>query len=222
MFLLNTNQRAVIFANGRLEKAETVAAHIQQGDLLLAADGGARHMQRLGLQPHVLVGDFDSLDENEVAALHSAGVEIVRHPARKDYTDLELALHYAAGRDCREAVVFGALGGRWDQTLANLLLPAAPRLEEIEILLVDGLQRISLLRGGQNRTLHGQPGETVSLIPIGGKACGIHTHGLEYPLHGEDLLFGTTRGISNTLLASQAVVSLGSGLLLVVQSPETV
>lgn len=219
---METYQRAIIFANGRLDQPEFISGHLREGDLLIAADGGSRHMQRLDLQPHVLIGDFDSLSPQEIDTLQAAGVQILRHPAHKDYTDLELALLYAARQGAREALVFGALGGRWDQSLANLLLPAAPDLEHIEIHLVEGLQQISLLRGGHTRRLQGQPGETISLIPIGGAACGIHTQGLEYPLDGEDLHFGTTRGISNTLLSSQASVSLQSGLLLVVQSPETV
>lgn len=218
----------MIVANGRLEHPQEITAHLQPGDLLIAADGGARHLQKAGLLPHVLIGDFDSLEAGEVQALVDAarqphpGLIVVKHPARKDYTDLELALRYAAQVGMRHALVFGGLGGRWDQSLANLLIAAAPGLERLEITLVDGAQRISLLRGGQRRTLHGQPGETVSLLPVGGEAGGIHTQGLEYPLHGEDLHFGATRGISNTLLAAQAQVSLQRGLLLVVQAPEDV
>lgn len=216
---MHTHRRAIIIANGRLDRPEEVAAHLQPGDLLIAADGGARRLQEAGLLPHVLIGDFDSLDAAQVHELEEAGVKVVQHPARKDYTDLELALRYVAHSDLRHVLIFGGLGGRWDQSLANLLIAAAPGLERLEVELVDGQQRICLLRGGQRRTLHGQPGETVSLIPVGGEAGGVYTQGLEYPLHGEDLHFGATRGISNTLLAAQATVSLQRGLLLVVQAP---
>jgi thiamine pyrophosphokinase len=219
---LDAYRRAIIVANGRLERPQEIADHLQPGDLLIAADGGARHLQKASLLPHVLIGDFDSLEAGELQALEHSGVKVVQHPARKDYTDLELALRYAAQNGMRHALVFGALGGRWDQSLANLLIAAAPGLEHLEVALVDGAQRISLLRGGQRRTLHGQPGETVSLLPVGGEAVGIHTQGLEYPLHGEDLHFGATRGISNTLLAAQAQVSLQRGLLLLVQAPANV
>lgn len=217
-----TARRAIIFANGRLDDPQDVRKYLEPADLLVAADGGARHCQAAGLQPHILVGDFDSLTEAEAAAMQAAGVQVVRHPARKDYTDLELALQVAAQAGCRQALVFGALGGRWDQSIANLLLPAAPGLEALDVRLVDGPQQIALLRSGQSRRITGRPGETVSLIPIGGDAGGVSTSGLEFPLQGEDLLFGATRGISNQLVAEHASVSLERGLLLVLQSPAEV
>jgi thiamine pyrophosphokinase len=208
--------RAVIFANGTLGDPESARALIQPGDLLIAADGGSRHLQQTGLLPSVLIGDFDSLEETELEKYRAAGVEIIQHPAQKDFTDLELALQYAQRRGAAEVLVLAALGARWDQTLANLLLPASPELDSCRIVLIDGPQEIRLLRGGDTLQVRGRPGDTVSLIPLAGDALGVTTQNLEYPLREEKLVFGETRGVSNVMLGDQASVHVEGGLLLCV------
>ena len=170
--------RAVIIANGPL----TQEPKFSSDDLLIAADGGARHCLELGLSPQVVIGDMDSLTAVEIKSLESAGSQIIRHPARKDFTDLELALSYAVERGADPVLVYAALGARWDQTLANLLLPAAKEFASTRIRLVDGAQEIQLLRGGELLEITGSPGDTVSLVPVVGDASGITTEGLEYAL----------------------------------------
>jgi len=214
--LLSPTQRAVIFANGVLDHPESARHALRPDDLVIAADGGARHCRQLGLQPAILIGDFDSLDESELAFLQAGGTEVIRHPQRKDYTDLELALRHAHSIGIENVLVFAALGRRWDQTLANLLLPAASDLVGMSIRLEDGPQEVMLLRGPGQLRLQGQSGDTVSLIPLGGDAQGVSTDGLEYPLLGETLYFGATRSLSNVLLGELAEVGLREGLLLCV------
>ncbi len=208
--------RAIIFANGELNHPEAARLALQPGDVLVAADGGARHCRQLGLAPSILIGDFDSLDEDELTYYQTTGTEIIRHPQRKDHTDLELALRHAYSLGIKEALVFAALGKRWDQTLANLLLPAAADLAGMAIRMADGPQEVMLLRGPGQLILQGQPGDTVSLIPLGGDAHGVSTDQLEYTLSGETLFFGATRGLSNVLLDKAAEVRLKDGLLLCV------
>lgn len=207
-------KRALIFANGEFNHPETVREYLRNDDLLIGADGGTRHLQALGLTPDVLIGDFDSLSPDMIASLKMQGVETIRHSDHKDYTDLELALRLAAERGVKQALVFGAVGARWDQTLANLLLPAAAGLDQVEIRLIDGPQEVALLSGGGSIQIHGHAGDTFSLIPIGGDAVGITTENLEYPLDGDTLNFGETRGVSNVLLAEKGSVSLQKGSLL--------
>jgi thiamine pyrophosphokinase len=206
--------RAVIFANGKMDNPDKARAQVNPGDLLIAADGGALHCLGLGLTPDLVIGDFDSLQQGDLEVLKSRGSELIRYPARKDYTDLELALQHAVQRGAEDILIIAALGARWDQTLANLLLPAAAALQETCITLIDGPQEIRLLRGPDRLELLGQPGETVSLVPIGGPSINITTQGLEYPLNGETLEFGSTRGISNVMLAEEISIDLQQGLLL--------
>jgi thiamine pyrophosphokinase len=211
-------KRAIIFANGELRRPPAAWLARQPGDLLIAVDGGARHCQSLGLRPDVVIGDFDSLEPNDLARLRFAGATLIQHPARKDETDLELAFQHARAVGVEEIIVLGALGARWDMTLANLLLPAQPGYAGVGVRLVDGGQEIALLRGGESLGLRGRAGDTISLIPLSAEARGITTTGLEYPLQDETLFFGSSRGVSNTLLGEQAQVRLGTGILLCVKT----
>lgn len=208
------NNRAIIIANGPLKEAQSARRVIQEGDLLIAADGGARHCLNLGLIPDILIGDFDSLNQDELATLQSTGVQVIRHPAKKDYTDLELAVRHAVSLGFTEIQVIGALGARWDQTIANIFLPANNDLSGIRMRMIDGNQEVTLMRDEDQLTVHGKAGDILSLIPLGGDALGVTTQGLEYALNRETLYFGATRGISNVLLNQTAKIHLRAGYLL--------
>lgn len=201
---------AVISANGTLEADGRLRALWREADLRIAADGGARNARlHLELAPHVLIGDLDSLDPETAAWLPEA-VECLRFPTSKDQTDLELAVDLAAARGAEEVAILGALGGRIDQMLGNILLLArAPRVR-----LADHAADLWLVRG--ETAIAGRTGDTVSLIPLSPAAEGIETEGLLYPLRGETLRLGSTRGISNELVDPEARVRLARGLLLVV------
>ncbi len=206
--------RAVIIASGSLTHADLDRAHLRPDDWLIAADGGVHNCRALGVVPRTLIGDFDSLSASELETYRQQQVEVLAYPARKDATDLELALHLSVARGAQEVLILGALGKRWDQTFANFLLPAAPGLEGLSIRLLDGPQEIIPLRAGHSLEISGHPGDTVSLIPLSGDAFGITTEGLEFPLSNGTLTFGSTLGVSNTLVSRRASITLGQGLLL--------
>jgi thiamine pyrophosphokinase len=212
--------RAVIFGNGELGQPELLHEQLRPDDLLVAANGGLRHCRALGLTPAVLVGDMDSLAEQEVLSAEEAGAQVLRHPSRKDQTDLELAARMALERGATELLVIAGLGRRWDQTLANLLLAAHPMLQRTGLTFLDGRQRITAVRG--QMTLHGQIGDTVSLVPLAGEARGVTTLGLEYPLQDGVLAIGSSLGVSNVLVAPRAVVSVREGILLCIHEPKSV
>jgi thiamine pyrophosphokinase len=187
---------------------------IQPGDILLAADGGTRHILALGLMPSLVIGDLDSLTDDEHRRLDAAGTEILRVPRDKNETDFEMALQVAVESGYGEILVVAALGNRLDQTLGNLALLTNPSLVGLNIQLDDGEQQACFAR--TKARVEGQPGDIVSLIPWGGDVTGVVTDGLRWPLLGETLFPYKTRGISNELLGETASVSLESGLLLII------
>jgi len=211
---LSIQPRAIIFANGKLGDPTTVRKRILPGDLIVAADGGAGNCLKLSLNPDILIGDFDSIDPEQLQRLQQGGTQIIRHPARKDYTDLELALQHVQALGLTHCLVFAGLGARWDQTLANLLLPATVELSQVRIDFIDGNQELTVLRTGDRHEILGRSGDTVSLIPLNADVHGVSTEGLEYPLADERLVFGATRGVSNVLVGEHALVSVREGLLL--------
>jgi thiamine pyrophosphokinase len=213
-------QRVVVLANGEIDDYAILRARLAEWDDLqtIAADGGSRHAARLDLRIDTVVGDLDSLDPELRASLDAAGARLEVHSTHKDETDLELALIDATQRGAEQIIVLGALGGRLDMTLANVLLLLHPELAATHIELWNGSQTAWLIRPpGDN--IAGAPGDTLSLIPLTGDAEGVITQGLEYPLNDERLAFGKARGISNVFTAGRVHVSLRSGILMVVHTP---
>lgn len=210
--------RTVIFANGCLPDLESARALLRPDDMLIAADGGARHLLEMGLLPVMLVGDLDSLEAASLAQLEAAGVEIRRYPTDKDETDLELALRCALERDSNSILIVGALGGRLDQTLANLWLLTDPAFEGLDLRLDDGAEEAFFCR--KQAEVRGRSGEVVSLIPWSGPVEGVVTQGLQWKLSGETLHPHQARGVSNRMLGETACVEIRSGLLLIVHRRE--
>ncbi len=215
-----THKRAWIFANGELANPEALRGLIDPGDFLVAADGGLHHMRRLGLLPGLVIGDLDSLERAEIAQLETERVPVERHPVHKDETDLELTVEAVLRAGYTQIFIVGALGGRLDMTLANIFLLALPGLAGVDARLEDGVEEVFLIRPvpGEGRTILGQPGDGVSLLPWGGPARGIRTGGLYYPLRGETLYPERTRGVSNVMVDPQAQVSLEEGLLICIHN----
>ena len=196
--------------------------------LVLAADGGARHADPLGLRVDRWVGDGDSLDAASLDALRSAGVDIELVAAAKDESDTELAVRSAVDAGADRLVILGALGGpRLDHALANIGLLALPRLVGISACLLHPTARVRLVsgpgaRGGPVRCdLSGAVGGLVSLLPQGDGVAGVTTHGLAYPLTDEPLPAGPARGLSNVRVAPDASLTIRSGRLLIVEGPAT-
>jgi thiamine pyrophosphokinase len=213
--------RAVIFLNGYVTDYQALARHLKSDDYLICADGGTTHCLALHLRPHVVVGDLDSTALNVIQELARQGTIIERHPIEKDQTDLELAVVRALREGADNILLLGALGGRLDQMLANVLLLAQSEWP-VPISLAEGPQIARLMRDGETLTLDGQSGDTVSVIPISRAVTGITYSGLVYALEDVTLELGTTRGISNVMAQPRATIQIGSGLLLVIHTQRQV
>lgn len=211
--------KALVFANGKKKDGTMVRRAIADSEtaLIIAVDGGATIAWHYQKQPSVVIGDMDSLSETELAALKAQGAELHIYPPEKNETDLELGLLYAAKRGATWIRIIGAIGGRFDQMLANVYLLALSELHGVDIALVAGEQEIRLLHAG-NHQINGDRGDTISLIPVSGDVSGISTQNLKYPLKNETLRFGPARGISNVMEAEHAEVTIVNGLLLCIHT----
>jgi thiamine pyrophosphokinase len=207
--------RAIIVCNGYLEQGERHDQWVRPGDLVIAADGGAALALQLGLRPQVVIGDMDSLPEQLRVSLQEGGCEFVRYPMHKDETDTELAMRYALQRGAQEMILLGATGRRLDHALANILLLGMPELIGLQARIVSGDTEIWLLR--DSLEIEGQPGDIVTLLPLGQDVVGVSTEGLEYVLQNDTLCFGPARGVSNVMTSTHARVTLRHGLLLVLR-----
>ncbi len=207
----------VVVANGRFTHEERLLSIVEAADAIVAADGGANWLAAQQKTPDVLVGDMDSVSADLLAALEQCTCRIIRHPTHKDETDTELALREALALGARQITLLGALGGRTDHSLANILLLAMPELRVADARIFDGTSYLSVIH--EAAILHGQVGDILSLLPIAGDAEGVATEGLEYPLREETLPLGPARGVSNVFLQTTARITLRKGKLLAVHTP---
>ena len=208
--------RTVIFANGVLNRPERLRRHLQPTDRIICADGGARHALALGLTPDVVVGDLDSLEPAVQKELRAAGVRFETYPARKDETDLELAIHLAIAEGATEIDLVAVLGGRLDQSLANLMLLTRPEWAAVQLRAIEGDEIAWPGRADETITIAGKPGDTLSLVPLTHRVTGVTLEGVEWPLHQATLRLGSTLTISNVLTASTARLYLEEGLVLII------
>lgn len=206
----------LIFANGVLDEVAWLRPYLAQATAVWAADGGSRHLFRLNHLPDKVIGDMDSLETAVRDWVLAANIPFIQHPAEKDETDLELALLLAAEQDAAEIWLFGLLGGRLDQMMANILLLSHPALRDKRVKLITPNEHAWLVRS--HSEIVGQVGDLVSLIPLAGDAQIGNTSGLAWPLQDETLAFGLARGVSNRLTATKATISVNSGLLLCVHT----
>ncbi len=208
--------RIVIFANGTLVEPDLLRSQISPTDRIYCADGGTQNALALGLTPQAIIGDLDSLSSDLVSRLESEGVAVHRHPTRKDQTDLELAFQKAVDEHPDEILLVTALGGRLDQMLANILLLTRPEYAPVRLTLADGPHRAMLVRANEKASISGQPGDTLSLIPLTPTVRQVNFVGVEWPLEQATLSLGSTWSVSNVLVEQQATVQIGEGLLLLV------
>jgi thiamine pyrophosphokinase len=212
--------RVVVVSSGDL--AHDDGHWLDEAGLVIAADGGAMWLDAIGRRPDVLVGDLDSTDPVLVDRLADAGVRIERHPVDKDASDTELAITAAIDAGGDEIVLLGAAGGaRLDHELANLLLLTDASLRGHDLRVVRGPTLVRAVHGGHQLALAGDVGDLVSLLPLGGDAVGVTTHGLRWPLDDATLVMGRSRGLSNEITTLPASVVLMRGTLFVIETTST-
>ncbi len=190
---------------------------LQRAQLMIAADSGANALRKVKVVPHCVVGDFDSLHAVTRRWLKKADPPVEMHhlPQQKDETDLEAALLLAVARGADPIDIIGAIGGRLDHTLANITMLLMEELRGRCVRLLGVTQEVRVVRGGEHYTLHGQPHDTVSLLPLPPAAHGITLEGFYYPLHDATLYASHARGVSNILTQPTGHIRVGEGSLLV-------
>ena len=197
-------KRCVIFCAAGFDG---LALPIDTDDLVIAADGGLRHTQAIGITPTLILGDFDSLGYTPDESLV--------FPVEKDDTDAMLAAREGLRRGCDEFYFYGSLDGkRLDHTVANFqtLQFLADRGATGYLIGADYL--VTVVKNGTLRFPAGATG-IVSLFCLGADARGVTLEGLKYPMQGGTLTAGFPLGVSNHFIGTDATVSVRDGSLLV-------
>lgn len=189
-----------------------------RADLVVAADSGLHLATSLGWSPGLVIGDMDSVDPGALAHAVASGAEVRRHPVDKEATDLELALETVLAEEVDSVTVVGSDAGRMDHLIGGVLTLAAPRFSRMRVDAWLGGVHVCVVRDA--RQIMGRPGDPVSLLAVNGAARGVRTSGLRWPLYGELLEPGTSRGVSNEFLDDVAHVSIDDGCVVVVVPEE--
>lgn len=206
----------VILCGGRITDYTFMRKYLNGADLVISADSGARHCKGFDVVPDLLVGDFDSVSDDDYMGLKSAGVETVQFPVEKDMTDSELAIDIALEKGCSRVILLGALGTRLDHSVSNLFLLKKLLDRGTEGILADENNEARLI--DSSLTLERELNLFVTLLPIGGSAKGVTTQGLYYPLKNAALEVGSSWGVSNRFSSGKATVTIQEGTLLVILS----
>ena len=186
---------------------DSLAEPIDSGDLVIAADGGLRHAQALGLTPDVILGDFDSLGYVPRGAAVFA--------VEKDDTDAMLAIRHGLEQGLRRFVIYGGLdGSRLDHTLANFQSLQYLAEHDAAGYLVGERYLATVARKETLSFAAGAEG-ILSVFCLGADAEGIRLTGLKYPLEDGTLTSGFPLGVSNHFVGEKAEISVKNGSLLV-------
>lgn len=200
--------KAVIISAGSIVDYEYTKSFINEGDFVICADGGLHHAKKMGAQPNLTVGDFDSY-KGEVTG------EVKKFNPEKDYTDTDLAVKEAIGRGYKEIVLLGATGTRLDHTLANIGVLEFIALSGGKGYIVNENNIITVIR--ENTTIKPENGWHLSLIPIG-KVKGVTLKNLKYSLDDYDLKFSESLAVSNEFTDKDAQIEIKEGSLIVILS----
>lgn len=204
------------FALRFLEKKKTENKKLR----LIAADKGLEFFQKTGLEPDVVVGDFDSLSaEGKVFLGKLEKTRIYRLKPEKDDSDTQSAVNLAMADGAKKILILGATGSRLDHVLANLGLLSMAKSKGADIVLLDGNNYITLITSGTRLKKEEQFGRFVSFFPVGGPVTELTLKGFKYPLTGHKLTVedsGLT--VSNEIIEETAVVTFAQGSLLMIMS----
>jgi thiamine pyrophosphokinase len=210
--------KCVIIANGDLEYTRDIISIIKAAQLIICADGGARHLKALNILPHVMIGDFDSIRPEDKAFFKEKQVKTLAFPSKKDHSDSALCVSWALDNHATDITLLGATGTRLDHTLANIFLLKSLALQHIPARIINKNNEIHVVTDFIE--LKGHPGDLVSILPISEKVTGITLKGLAYPLHHATIEMGSSLGISNFFKETVATVSIKDGTLIVTKSKD--
>lgn len=204
---------AVIFAGGVIKCTNFIdIREIKSADLIICADRGYAYAQALGIIPDIVMGDFDSYD-GEVAC----GCEMYRSIPEKDDTDTLLAVKTAIERGCTEIRLYGALGARFDHAFANIQTLLYAHRNGCRMTIIDEKNEITVHGAGEFRYAY-REGWYFSVFALTDTAIIGSFSGVKYPLKNYSMTTEYPIGVSNEIIADEAVLRVDSGIILAVRS----
>ena len=206
---------ALIIAAG--DKPSGMAKELVQGswDLIICADGGAKHALDLAVTPDLIVGDFDSLPKIVLETYRKRDIECLRVAAEKDFTDMEFAIEQALLRGAKQITIAAADGGEFDHELANYFLLAKFSSTDCEMRIITSLHEATVI--AQEKIIFGSRGEKFSLLALSPLVNGLTIAGAKYNVENFCLAFGSSRATRNEFLEAKVKIKIKTGMLLCIK-----
>jgi len=205
-------KKCLILANGK-PPTKDVIKYLMKHDYstLFCADGGANAAMKMGLLPHYIIGDLDSI-RSETVNYYFGKTEIVKLNRQND-TDVEKCLKSALKKRFDEAILLGVTGDRLDHTFCNLGI-VIKYFSKIRIKIIAENSLLTAIKGSHK--IKTFPGETISIYGIDDKTK-IVSRGLKYQLNKITLPFGRKESTSNIALGSEIILKVQDGIIFVIR-----
>ena len=206
----------LVITNGVIESTDDLVDLIEKHESIICADGAVRYLRSVKRLPSHVIGDMDSINDDDLRWIEDHDVPIILFDTKKNYTDTELAVRYALENGSRIITLTGTLGGRLDHSLGNVYLLVLMAEQGCDGIIVETNTEVRLIT--KRVSLNWKIGETVSFVPISKEVEEVTLTGFEYPLKKETLYLGHTRSISNMVADFNQMVEVGSGMLLAIRN----
>ena len=204
------DKKAAIIASGPISSYDFLLRSIPENTYIICADGGLFHCEKANLIPDVIIGDMDSYDGTVDEK------KLIKYPVEKDDTDTALCIKYAIEKGYNDIEVFGAIGGRFDHSFANVQLLLYCKEKGVSCRLRD--KETVLVVHNESVKMEIEKGTTVSVFSLSVKAKNVTLKGLKYSLENAILYNNFPLGISNVATDDNIEITVGDGTLLVIIS----
>lgn len=208
--------KVLVVTNGTIADMEFLKGIAANHKTILCADGAVKYLRSIGCMPTKVVGDLDSISQEDLKWVESNHVPVLQYDVRKDFTDTEIAVSHALEMGAASITIVGAWGSRIDHSLGNLYLLKMISEHHAEGVIIDKNMEVSLI--SKNTKLSWKKGETVSFIPVSEKILGLTLKGFEYNLDAVELNMGSSRCISNVVAADNPEIQLTQGFLFAIRN----
>lgn len=211
---MNRFKRGLIIGGGDFDFDRVLDEITDENTFIICADGGMDRALKIGIKPHLVVGDMDSITKEGLNYIHENDINHIRFPVNKDLTDMEIALNRMLSENIHDVQVVSAIGSRWDHSLMNLLLLTKYYHQGMRICIRNNNNSAKIISG---RIEIKHTPCYISIIPLDEAGMDITLKGFYYGLNNEHIDFASSRIISNKLLEGhRGIIDVGKGEALLI------
>lgn len=226
----DSKKSIIVFTGGSIDKAfacDFVCRH--KDAYIIGVDKGLEFLDREGIRPDEIMGDFDSIDKKLLSKYESDNGIIRKYfKAEKDETDTQLAIIRAtelvteSRGELGPVYILGAFGKRLDHLLGSIHELTYSFDRGVGVYLMDKFNKVYMARKKYSIKKAEQYGQFVSFIPLTENVEGLTLKGFKYNLEGHTLTITRSLGVSNEIVENEAFISYKKGYLLALESVENV